>query len=400
MSAVTHFRKLSPGKGALPVRPAAAPSPAGGRSLRQRVSGAYLTGMRLFVGLQLYRAPAARDLSAPAIVAPLGRNNGISQGARLQHAAFVACGSDPALVDATATLRNPLARPAHNPARTYIFHVGGPQTASLMNGMLPYVADARRIAYWAWELPDPPSDWRACGRLVDEIWTPSAYSAASLSKMFSVPIRVVPHIVPMAPMRQRGTGPFTVLVMADSRSSFSRKNPRGAVTAFRRAFGERNDVRLLVKLNGGGPMVDELAREVDAMPNASAIREFLDDAALQALYRSADVFLSTHRAEGFGLPMLEAMSHGMAVVATGWSGNLEFMSAEDSVLLPATTIPVDDEAGVYLESFWADPDLDAAADALVRLERDMGYYKQLSASAYRAAELANDPQRWLARISN
>ena len=399
MSAVADIRKLSPGEDTLPVRPSAAPRTSG-RSLRQRVSGAYLTGMRILVGLQLYRAPAARDLSAPAIVAPLGRNNGISQGARLQHAAFLACGSDPALVDATATLRNPLARPAHNPARTYIFHVGGPQTASLMNGMLPYVADARRIAYWAWELPDPPSDWRACGRLVDEIWTPSAYSAASLSKMFDLPIRVVPHIVSMAPMRQRADGPFTVLVMADSRSSFTRKNPRGAVTAFRRAFGERSDVRLLVKLNGGGAMVDELAREVEAMPNARVLREFLDDAALQALYRSADVFVSTHRAEGFGLPMLEAMSHGIPVVATGWSGNLEFMSAEDSILLPATTIPVDDEAGVYMESSWADPDLDAASEALVRLERDRAFYDGLAKSAYRAAERANDPLRWLAQIAD
>ena len=92
------------------------------------------------------------------------------------------------------------------------------------------------------------------------------------------------------------------------------------------------------------------------------------EAALDALYRSADVLLSVHRAEGFGLPLREAMSRGIPVVATGWSGNLEFMDDANSLLVPCRLIPVSDASAVYGSAgTWADPDLETAALLLRRL---------------------------------
>jgi glycosyltransferase involved in cell wall biosynthesis len=116
--------------------------------------------------------------------------------------------------------------------------------------------------------------------------------------------------------------------------------------------------------------------------NIELLRTYLDEAALARLYRGVDVLLSLHRAEGFGLPMLEAMSHGIPAVATAWSGNMDFMSPLDSELVPYRLVPVQDGAGVYVGSVWAEPDIEAAATALCRLADDQDHYRRLAMAAH------------------
>jgi hypothetical protein len=78
-----------------------------------------------------------RDFSRVVIVAALGRNNGISIGARLQYAALRQLGIDVDLLDTTSALRTPWFRARHQPGTTYVFHSGGPQTACLIGAVLP-----------------------------------------------------------------------------------------------------------------------------------------------------------------------------------------------------------------------------------------------------------------------
>ena len=167
------------------------------------------------------------------------------------------------------------------------------------------------------------------------------------------PIEVVPHHVPAQPARQRRNVPFTVLAMADSRSSWSRKNPEGALRAFRAAFGSSPAARLVLKLGGRPEELHAFEASLGHLldgDNIEIVRGHLDDDALAALYRRADVLLSLHRAEGYGLPMNEAMAHGLPVVATGWSGNLDFMDATDSCLVPYDLVPVSDASAIYAGS--------------------------------------------------
>jgi glycosyltransferase involved in cell wall biosynthesis len=318
-------------------------------------------------------------------VAAFGRANGIAAGALLQQQAFHALGIDAELVDATPALRNPFHRVPHSPGTTYIFHCGAPQTPNLLSAVLPHAARAWRIGYWAWELPDPPPDWVGCDHFVAEIWTPSQFSQASLLQLTGRPVRVAPHAVPVRAARRRDASlPFTVLAMADCRSSLTRKNPAGALEAFIGAFGTSRAARLILKLNGAG--VDAALEErATAAPNVEIVRGFLDAGAMAALYRSADVLLSPHRAEGFGLPMLEAMAYGVPVVGTGWSGNLDFMDEGSSILLPFRLTRVSDAAGIYAGSHWAEPDLSAAAAILRRLAEDQFYYAAMARAAHAAA---------------
>jgi glycosyltransferase involved in cell wall biosynthesis len=361
-------------------------------ALRRSLTGTYLTGSSAFTQHLLRGRSGRRVFSRVIIVAALQRNNGITSGARLQYAALRALGVEAELLDATPALRNPLFRIPHRPGSAYIFHTGGPQTANLIASVLPHAAQAYRVAYWAWELPAPPRDWSGCDRSVAEIWTPSTFSKASLVQLVTRPTEVVPHHVPVHPMRQRNrNAPFTVLAMADSRSSWSRKNPEGALRAFRTAFGSSAAARLVLKLGGRPEERDTLENALGELlrgGNIEIIRNYLDDASLAALYRDADVFLSLHRAEGYGLPMNEAMAHGLPVVATGWSGNLDFMGATDSCLVPYDLIPVNDASAIYAGGTWAEPDLAAAAAMLRRLADDPDYYAGIAAAAHRRAETA------------
>jgi glycosyltransferase involved in cell wall biosynthesis len=356
--------------------------------LRPAVAAGWLTGSRWLAQLRLDRDAARRDLSRIAVVAALRRHNGIAQGARLQHAALASQGHDVQLLDATAALRSPLARTPHVPATAYVFHCGGPQTAPLLQSVLPSAGRAWRIGYWAWELPDPPADWRSFGSLVNEIWTPSRFAADSLSRMFTCPIHVVGHVVSAPAFVPRTPrAPFTVLAMADSRSSFARKNPLAAIAAFRAAFGGGDQARIILKLNGAGPEAEAIRAALVGLPH-QVISEFLDDDGIAALYRSADALLSLHRAEGFGLPILEAMAHGLPVIGTNWSGNTDFMTEANSLPVPYRLVPVEDSAEIYSGSVWAEPDVDTAALLLRRLAEDPALHASLSQAAHASASEA------------
>ena len=365
-------------------------------SLKQSLRATYLLGSGLLVRQLLAGRTGARSFERVVVVAALAKQNGISRGAHLQWQALRRLGVDAELVDATPALRNPLFRLKHDPASAYIFHSGGPQTASLICSVLPVAAKAYRIGYWAWELPDPPQDWRNCDETIDEIWTPSRFSRDSLSRLFRKPVEVVAHHLPAGARRERDRErPFTVLAMADTRSSLARKNPAGAVQAFARAFTEGTAAKLLLKLTGPEDAVNTFVASLGHLAqrrDVEILRGHLDDEGLSALYARADVLLSLHRAEGFGLPMLEALARGIPVVATAWSGNTDFTGSRNSVEVPYRLVPVEDSAAIYNGSNWAEPDLDAAAAGLRRLADDAEFYERLAEAAYQG--VATDPVRF------
>jgi glycosyltransferase involved in cell wall biosynthesis len=176
--------------------------------------------------------------------------------------------------------------------------------------------------------------------------------------------------------------------MADARSSLSRKNPHGAVNAFRLAFPNETDVKLLVKLHKtdvrNSPELDRLLAEIERDPRISLINKTMTRDELDRLYLEAHTFVSLHRAEGFGLPLLEAQTLGLATIATAWSGNVDFTTNETSLLVPYTLTDAYDEGGVYGKVTWAEPDIESAAAAMRTLYDHPSEFARISTAGWNA----------------
>lgn len=281
---------------------------------------------------------------------------------------------------------------------TLVLHMNAPSVDKALwtLGLLRF-RSWRIIGAWVWETPIAPTSWRAPGRRFSEIWAPSRFAAEAIAPVAEAPVRVAPHAVSVpasatAARHRFGLDRehFVCLTMADGRSSFFRKNPIGAVNVFRAGLEGREDARLIVKTRS---LYDQPAYRrllVDAIggdPRIRLLDEDLREGETWALLASADVFLSMHRAEGFGLPIAEAMALGKAVIATGWSGNMDYMKEDAAIAAPFRLVPVDDPSERYENApgvFWAEPDCAAAAQSLRRLADDENLRRRLGDSAREA----------------
>ncbi len=188
----------------------------------------------------------------------------------------------------------------------------------------------------------------------------------------------------------------------DLKSTAARKNPWGAFEAYRRAVPEpQPGVKLVCKLTGfrqEPELFAALRQSVEARDDIVLIAEDLAAEDMTRLIASADILLSLHRAEGFGLLPAEAMWLGKCVVATGWSGNMDFMDEASSVLVPWRLIPVDDPQQQYAGGCWADPDLDYAATKLRDLIAEPENRAAIGLRAQAHAEAVFDRRGWLAHV--
>jgi glycosyltransferase involved in cell wall biosynthesis len=241
----------------------------------------------------------------------------------------------------------------------------------------PFNRVRRTVGYFFWEVPDVPAEQQWGIGLVDEIWAPTEFVRAAYAAATDRPVRLVPlPIADPGPYEagRRPDGPFTFLVSFDHRSVMERKNPIGAIEAFRRAFPDRGDVRLVVKTMNAADQPAAAARLAAAADGDERILlwdECLERDAHVALLAGADALVSLHRSEGLGLHLAEAMWLGVPVVATRYSGNLDLMDDRCAALVDCSVIPVVGGGEAYPEpSVWADPDPDDAARIMRRLVDD------------------------------
>jgi hypothetical protein len=256
---------------------------------------------------------------------------------------------------------------------------------------------------WAWELESAPKSWRAGMGYVDEVWACSRFVADAVAVRAppGLPIRVLHH-----PISAKGAEPdraafglpdgaVAVLTAFDVRSGFERKNPLGAIRAFRQANAGGTAVMICkaAGVEGAPAQMDELRSEIGHAGDVRLMDQWLTGARMSALVASCDIVLSLHRSEGFGLLPAQAMAMGKAVVATGWSGNLDFMTANDSALVDYSLTPVRDPQGLYETGYWAAPAADDAVAKLRRLLDDREARAALGARAAAAIAEKLDPLR-------
>ena len=341
---------------------------------------------------------------APLVIAGMFRSaSGLGEAARATAAAVSEVGFSPIVLDITERLApcdfhyegetsSVLPDASHG---TLILHVNAPETYVILRqiGALDK-KNWRVIGYWAWELPTLPKEWAPAFKLVSELWTLSDYSAQAIrSHPRSCKVNVVPIAVTPPTQLTRGreefglrSNAFVVLTMGDARSSFDRKNLVGAIRVFKTAFGRNENYQLIVKtrnMNDQPEFKSLLTDAIDHYSNITLLDKSITDTERWHLLDACDTVLSVHRAEGFGLPMAEAMALGKPVVATGYSGNMSFMDNQTAMLVPFELVPVNDRFGIYKSNYgnWAEPNLGIAAEHLRRLSEDHELRAQLGAAA-------------------
>ena len=270
-----------------------------------------------------------------------------------------------------------------------VFHINGDEVEQ----SLAHV-DSRRdagynIIYPAWELARYPDAWARQLERFDEIWAPSAFIRASIASSTERPVHHMPLACEVVLTSFLGRRYFKIpeasyvfLFFFDLRSYVARKNPQAVVEAFRRLVARRPNanVSLVIKVNGADVAPDEFRRLEESVADIAdrtiLIGQAMSDNEVKNLVRCCDCFVSLHRSEGFGRGIAEAMYLDKPVIATGYSGNMDFMAEGTCFPVTFELVPVPEGAYPFWEGqVWADASVDDAVGHMSRLvdEPGLGY---------------------------
>ena len=276
-------------------------------------------------------------------------------------------------------------RAAIRSADLNILHLNAEEIPEAMAYLPDAFSGTRNVAVPYWELDRPSHVHRLGLDLVDEVWVASQFlegvfrshrhpvhrigmSSPDVPRASLETIVAVRHRFKISPRS------FVYLTTSDALSWIQRKNPLATIAAFKSAFVHDEDVVLVIKthnLASLGPDARHAAwAQVRATCSADTrivlVDERLDAQTQQALLQAADCLVSLHRAEGLGLDLLDAMRIGLPVVATAYSGNVDFCKADTSWPVDFDLVPVQPHDYCFVEvgQVWAQPRLDTAISAL------------------------------------
>lgn len=256
---------------------------------------------------------------------------------------------------------------------------------------------SRKVGYWVWETEQLPETMLEGHDIYDEIWTPSEYSASAIRAVTSKPVYVVPHSLPTETFIEGNlekinrriedwcTGKSLKLgYFYDSKSYSDRKNPDAFLALVEALQAENIYVKPIIKVSSPALGDYNYERFVYRAHRCGSklIFDVLTDIEIYNLYLELDFYVSLHRSEGFGLTCAEALSLGVMTVATGYSGNLMFMTSHNSILVPGDAYKLSTDAGPYPSGTkWVNPNVGYAKEAIVKVTKDVASAKNLMRNA-------------------
>jgi len=183
----------------------------------------------------------------------------------------------------------------------------------------------------------------------------------------------------------------TFLATFDYLSVAERKNPFGAIAAFRQAFpGDAIDAALVIKTLNGEQRPDAEQRVLDAAGSdrrITVVDEQFSDADQAALIAAVQCLVSLHRGEGLGLHIADAMWLGTPVLASRYGGSMDLLDDETAALVDVHLVPAERTEGAYpAGAMWADPVIDQAAT----------WMRRMALEPYERARLADAARRRIA----
>ena len=228
----------------------------------------------------------------------------------------------------------------------------------------------------AWELPRFPEKWQDRFQYYDEIWVGSSFIADALAPSSPIPIIAIPPVLSALKRGSREAGrrliqakgkDFVFLFIFDFHSYFERKNPLAVIASFKAAFKRIKNVKLVIKCVNEQfkpQQFDQMVKQSKGFP-ISIIKGYWTAEQMRDLTEACDCYVSLHRAEGTGLTIADAMAIGKPLIATGWSGNTDFMNAFNSFLVRYKLVQLAENIGPYRPGeTWAEPSIEHGAELM------------------------------------
>jgi glycosyltransferase involved in cell wall biosynthesis len=286
-----------------------------------------------------------------------------------------------------------------------IFHINASEmSVAFMDLGKEFFDNHYNIGFWLWEVEDFPQEWMSAFNLIDELWVPSDFEREIFEKITDKPVYTVPY--PVADVldekcktesnqidneklyyRKYFNLPqdkFLFLMMYDSGSGAARKNPGKIIESFKKAFApDENGVGLVVKLkeNSGADIdyVKSLTKDYD---NIYFLDVNMSRDEVNSLISCVDVYVSLHRAEGFGLVAAEAMALGTPVIATAWSATTQFMDETSACMVDYEMVELEHDYPPFKKGYrWAEADSTKASEYMRKLFDDREFYDIMKRNA-------------------
>jgi glycosyltransferase involved in cell wall biosynthesis/SAM-dependent methyltransferase len=238
------------------------------------------------------------------------------------------------------------------------------------------------IAMTVWETDTMPTQWRPVLNHAMDVWLPCEFNTTVFSAALGKPVFKLPHPV-LPPRPDKGVAPEAIQEWDIRTGDFvfyaifewqDRKSPERTMEAYLRAFPEETETVLVLKTNPGAATVarralEEMRGRTGSRARVSVFPEAWSETQIEALHARGHCYVSLHRGEGWGYPLFEAASRGKMVIATGYSGPLDYLAADHPGLVRHTLTAVRQAYAYYRPSMrWAEPDT-AHASELMRAVR-------------------------------
>jgi len=237
------------------------------------------------------------------------------------------------------------------------------------------------IGYTVWETNILKSEWVTYINQVSEVWCPSSYNKEVFEKSgVSIPVKVVPHLFFKNELPKKSN--VSIRDAIDRYYTFyniseynERKNIKGLLETYCQTFTSKDRVQLILKTHYKDYSAVNIAyckQEIDKIlkkyPNHAhvvVIYDNLDEYDLLKLHAYGDCYITLTRSEGFGLTIFDAYNYGKQIIATGYSGYIDFLGKDYNGLINYKLISVGGMSGFnnnynHIGQSWAQPDLEHA----------------------------------------
>ena len=261
------------------------------------------------------------------------------------------------------------------------------------------------IGYWAWELPEFPDRWLEALDILDEVWVPSNFCQRAIAGKATIPVLVMPHCVDEPDINPAFTRQYfsipedeiIFLTMFDALSIPERKNPFAVISAFTKMIDKiSRRCRLVIKvanLDKTREFRADLLRAISDREDVVVIDRYFERDEVYGLLSVVDSLVSLHRSEGFGLGIAEAMALGIPVIATAWSGNIDFMNSFNSFPVNYHLKMLDKDYGPYeVGNYWAETNQESAIQAMMLVASNSELVEQIGSRAKKTIGETNSPK--------